>query len=372
MTESVPAMNRLSLLGVLLLGAGALRAAPERMTFVPADNPSIRYFGRWDMTDPLRPRYSWPGVYICAGFRGTRIGVRILDTTDYFNVYVDGTLHGVFHGTGKGAPDYVVADSLDDVPHTFRFSRRNITFEEPYTFCGLLLDAGGEILAPPPSPARKMEFIGDSFVAAESDEATVQTLGWEARFPVTNIDMGFAPRIARHFQAQYVTTCRSGAGMYCDWRGNVNETVPARFDRTLMESSLPKWDFTKWVPEIAVVSLGLNDFSGLKDSTGKVSEIKSGLFRAAYRRFLGTLRTVYPGVRIVAVAAYTPWIRDNVSKIVEEEQASGRHDVFYARFDRFEGGYVGNGHPTVGTHGRMADQLIAQIEALHVFEHNPE
>jgi len=373
MTERVPIMNRLSLFGVfLLLAAGPIHWARGGMTFVPANSPSIRYYGRWDMSDPLRPRYSWPGVYIDAGFRGTRIGVRILDTTDYFNVYIDGNLHGVFHGSGRGAPDYIVADSLTDAPHTFRFSRRNITFEEPYTFCGLLLGEGGEMLEPPPSPPRRMEFIGDSFTAAESDEATVQTLGWEARYPVTNIDMGYCPRIATHFRAQYVTTCRSGAGMYCDWRGDVRETIPARFDRTLMESPLPKWDFTKWVPEVALVALGLNDYSGLKDSAGNVSEIKSGLFRAAYRKFLAGLRALYPGVRIVAVAAYNPWVRDNVSKIVEEEQASGRHDIFYARYDRFEGGYVGNGHPTVETHRRMAEQLVAQIEALHVFDNTTE
>jgi hypothetical protein len=337
------------------------------MTFIPADNASIQYFGRWDMTDPLRPRYSWPGVYICAEFTGPRIGVRLLDTTDYFNVYVDGALHGVFNGKGRGGPDYIVADSLSEGRHSFRFSRRNITFEEPYTFCGLLL-ADGEMILPPPAPmSRKMEFIGDSFTAAESDEATVQALGWEARFPVTNIDAGFAPLIARHFGAQYHMTCRSGAGMYCDWQGNVTQTIPSRFDRTLMESVLPKWDFAKWVPDVVVVCLGLNDYSGLKDSAGNVTEERSGLFRGAYRRFLDTLGSVYPGVRIVAVAASEQWIRDNVKRVVDEEQKEGRGDISYARFDRFAGGYVAYGHPTVETHRRMAEQLISQMDTFHLF-----
>jgi len=337
------------------------------MTFVPADNPSIQYFGRWDMKNPLRPRYSWPGVYICAEFKGTRIGVRLLDTTNYFNVYIDGALHGVFHGSSRTSPDYIVADSLHDGRHSFRFSRRNITFEEPYTFCGLLLGEDGEILPPVAPPSRKIEFIGDSFSAAESDEATVQELGWEARFPVTNIDLGFAPLIAKHFGAQYHMTCRSGSGMYCDWQGNLDLTIPAKFDRTLMESPLPKWDFGKWVPDLVVVSLGLNDYAGLRDGSGNVTGEKSGFFRGAYRAFLSTLRAVYPGVRVVAVAAYSPWTRDNVKKVVDEEQASGDRNIRYAQFDYFDGGYVAYGHPTVQTHRRMAEQLISQMDAFDLF-----
>jgi hypothetical protein len=353
---------------ILLFQTGGYHGMIDAMTFIAADNPSIQYFGRWDMTDPLRPRYSWPGVYICAEFRGTRIGVRLLDTTDYFNVYIDGALHGVFHGSRRTGPDYIVADSLQEGRHSFRFSRRNITFEEPYTFCGLLLGEGGEILPPAAPPLRKMEFIGDSFTAAESDEATVQALDWEARYPVTNIDAGFAPLIAKHFGAQYHTTCRSGSGMYCDWQGNPDLTIPARFDRTLMESVRPKWDFAKWVPDVVVVCLGLNDYSGLKDSAGNVTEKKSALFRGAYRKFLGTLRAVYPGIRIVAVAASEQWIRDNVGKVVDEEREAGDRTISYARFDRFNGGYVAYGHPTVATHRRMADQIISQMEELRLFK----
>ena len=139
-----------------------------------------------------------------------------------------------------------------------------------------------------------------------------------------------------------------------------------------MESVQPKWDFAKWVPDVVVVSLGLNDYSGLKDGAGNVTEEKSALFRSAYRRFLGTLRTVYPGIRIVAVAGSEEWIRENVRKVVDEEQEAGDRTISYARFDRFNGGYVGYGHPTVETHARMAEQLISQMEAFHLFEKEGE
>jgi len=335
---------------------------------IPPNNPNIQYFGRWDMADSLHPRYSWPGIYVCTEFSGTSIGIRLVDGTDYFNVYIDGKLHGVFHGTNPGVTDYILADSLQNRRHTFLLSRRNITFDKPYTFCGFILDNDASLFPPPEKPSRKIEFIGDSFTAAESDEATVQQLEWEARFPVTNIDKGFAPLIAKHFNAQYTTTCRSGAGLYCDWQGNVDETIPKRFDRTLMETSEPKWNFNQWVPAVVVVCLGLNDHSGLKDKDGKISDEKSAAFQKTYHSFLDTVRRVYPKVKIVAVAAFHEWIRTNVKKVVDDEAASGKHDIYYAQFDEFPGGYVAYGHPTVETHRKMADQIINAMESFNLFQ----
>ena len=56
------------LVAVLLFGlTGAARAAK----LIPPNDPNIQYFGRWDMADPLHPRYSWPGVYLVTEFSGT-------------------------------------------------------------------------------------------------------------------------------------------------------------------------------------------------------------------------------------------------------------------------------------------------------------
>jgi lysophospholipase L1-like esterase len=319
------------------------------------------------MSDSLNPRFSWPGVQIAATFTGTSIGVRLADHTNYYNVYIDGIFHNVFHGTLSGDADYVLAKDLPNTRHTLLFSRRNITFDEIYSFSGFILDDGAELLPPPSRPSRKIEFIGDSFTAAESNEATEQELPWEARFPVTNIDKGFAPLIARHFNAEHHTTCRSGSGLYCDWQGNTEKTIPKIFDHTLMDSNEPKWNFAKWIPDVVVVCLGLNDHSGLRDKDGKISEGKSALFRKTYHDFLTTIRSVYPNVRIVAVAAFPEWIQENVRQVVEEEKSAGKRDVWYAHFDEFKGGYVANGHPTVATHQKMAHQIIESIELFNVF-----
>jgi hypothetical protein len=348
----------------LFLGVSTMLFSKQ---FLPANNSFIQYYGRWDMTDSLHPKHSWPGVYLVAEFSGTSIGIRMTDSINYYNVYIDGKFSKVLHGIKSGEADYALADSLANTRHTLLFSKRNIMFDAVFSLSGLLIDEGAELFPPPAKPARKIEFIGDSFTVAESNEATVQELPWEGRFPVTNIDKGFAPVIARHYGAQYQTTCRSGAGMVCDWQGKIDATLPILFNRALMESREPIWDFKQWIPNLAVICLGLNDYSGLKAKDGTVPEAKSAVFRKGYHDFITTLRSVYPHVTILAVAAYPDWIQKNVKQIVDEELQNGKKDIYYTHFDDFPDGKVAYGHPTVESHKKIADQIIKAMDQLKIF-----
>ena len=350
---------------LLLLTGQSNLCSSER--FVPADNPNIQYSGRWDMTSPARPRYSWSGISVTAIFSGTRIGVRLADRDTYYNVYIDGELYNVFHGDSAEEKDYILADSLQAGRHTLRFSKRNSAFDTNYVFAGLLLDEAGELYPPAPKPARRIEFIGDSFTVGEGNEATQLEMPWVETIPVTNLDRAFAPQVAAHFDADYFVTARSGFGMVSEWTGNRDNTLPARFDRALCEVDGPKWDFSQWVPDLVVIFLGLNDHGGLRAEDGSVSDENSAFFRQGYHDFLKQIRAVYPGARILAAAAFVEWIGDNVHEVVADEVAAGNRDIFYTQFDRFEGGYVANGHPSVAAHDKMAAHLIKVIEELNLF-----
>ena len=351
---------------ILSVSAVFILSGPSRAqtVFIPADDCRILYVGRWDWSDPLHPRQSWPGVSIRAEFGGTAIGVRMADADNYYNVIIDGRFHSVFHGDKAGEADYLLAENLTQGRHSLVLSKRNISFGPPPIFSGLLVNESGELFTPAPRPARTIEFIGDSFTAAEGNEATAASMPWEEKKPVTNIDRGFAKLVASYLSAEAHTTCRSGIGMVCDWRGDREIAMPKFFGRALMESAGPAWDFSKWTCGLAVVCLGLNDHSGLRSPDGTVSEENSALFRRTYHGFLETLRSVYPGVRILAVAAHPDWIRRNVRQVVDEERAAGRIDVFYGQFDDFPSGTVADGHPNVEWHARIADQIIAAVETI--------
>ena len=191
--------------GIFMMATSTLNST----VFVPANHRFIQYDGRWDFTDSLHPRHSWPGAAVSVDFIGTSIGVRLSDSINYYNVYIDDTLVTVFHGSRSGETDYLLEQNLSGTRHRLRFSKRNIVFDAVFSFSGFLLDDGADLLPQPDPSPRRIEFIGDSFTAAESNEATVQQLAWEDRFPVTNIDRGFAALIARHFKADYHTTSSS-------------------------------------------------------------------------------------------------------------------------------------------------------------------
>ncbi|MFH0989527.1 MAG: GDSL-type esterase/lipase family protein [bacterium] len=347
-----------------LLGSATM---PSPLKFIPANHPFIQYSGRWDVSDTLHRKHSWPGAYLRASFSGTSIGIRMKDNLNYYNVYIDGTLYKIFRGTSPDEAEYTLAEGLDSSAHALLLSKRNFMFDAVFSVSGLLIEEGASLLPPPPRPERRIEFVGDSFTAAEGNEATMQDVAWEDRFPLTNIDRGFAPIVARHFDAEYHTTCRSGSGMVCNWEGNPEITIPKIFNRTLMEAPEPKWDFRQWKPDLIVICLGLNDHSGLRDSNGNISEEKSSFFRRGYTEFISRLRTLYPGVRLLAVAAHPEWVRTNVHQVVQEELLHGMKDVAYTTFDEVPGGYVANNHPTVATHEKIAEQIIAAIEREKIF-----
>lgn len=332
--------------------------------FIPANHPHIRYLGRWNRADSSQAQHSWPGVSIYAEFSGRSIGARVADGGNYYNVYIDGKFHRIFHGDQSGEKDYILAASLQNGPHTLLLTKRNCAQNQIFFFAGFWLDDGAKLLPPAPrGERRKIEFIGDSFTVAEGNEATVPQMPWEDTFPVTNLDRGFATIVARHFNADYHITARSGIGMVTDWSGDHTLNLPDRFDRALMDAPAPQWNFQQWVPQLVVICLGLNDYSGLKDKAGNVSAENSALYRQRYHDFLTTVRRVYPGVKILAVAAHVEWIRENVRQIVHDESASGKQDIYYAQFDYFAGGYVANGHPSAATHEKIAAVLIAAIAA---------
>lgn len=339
----------------------------KSFVFIPANNPNIQYQGRWDFRDSLNPAYSWPGVAIKVDFNGSSIGVRMNDNNGYYNVTIDGKFYDVFRGDKAGTADYILADSLPKKHHSLRLSMRNFSFDTVYTFSGILIDDGARLFPPHIRQQKKIEFIGDSFTAAAGNEAKELTMAWPATFPVTNIDQGYAAMIARHYNADYHTICRSGIGMVCDWSGKMEISMPKFYDRTLMESSEPKWNFSSWQPDLVVLALGGNDFWGLSDRDSIISQKNSELFQKTYHSFLATLRRVYPGTKILAVAVYPDWVYKTIRQIVDDENSSGNNDVAYSQFDYFPDGYVCNGHPTITTHRKMANQIITAIDKLKIF-----
>ena len=133
-----------------------------------------------------------------------------------------------------------------------------------------------------------------------------------------------------------------------------------------MES--PQWDFEQWIPNLVVIGLGLNDYSGFGGWSGGITEEETNLYKTRYHEFISTIRDVYPGVKILAVAAHLTWMQETIAQVVEEENANGHEEVFYAFYPYYNGGYVNEGHPNVETHYKIATELMEAIDTINAWE----
>jgi hypothetical protein len=328
---------------------------------IPADDPNILYTGRWDFSDPKAPSHSWPGVSVTARFEGTSVGVKLTDNFTYFNVFIDGAPMGVFKGTSAQTASYTLAEGLTDGPHTLTLFKRNETTWTRFAFNGLILDDGKTLLSPPERPARRIEFIGDSFTSAEWNELTGAP---DSDAPVTNVYEGFGPIVGRHYGAEVHMTSISGWGLVVEWQGDYTKNLPDQFGQAHAFGRNQAWDFEQWIPNLVVIGLGLNDYNAFGGYSGTIAEENRNLYISRYHEFIATIRDVYPGVRMLAVAANgLEWLKAAIGQVVDEENAEGYGDVFYADYPYYNGGYA-NYHPTVATHVLIADRLIAAIEGL--------
>lgn len=333
---------------------------------IPAYNQNIQYFGRWSFADSTAPAHTWPGVFIVARFEGTSIGMKMKDNDNYYNIFIDGKLQQIFHGTGSAVTSYPLVSGLKDTVHTIMIVNRSESYASGLTFNGFILDDGKNLLPPPARPEKKIEFIGDSFTSASGNEWTGQDTPTNINL-YTNIYEGFGPITARHYNAQYQTNSRSGFGLVMDYQGGTANNIPDYYDRSVFNSSTPKWDFSSWKPNVVVIGLGLNDYSGFGGYSSGLTQDETDLYKTRYHNFITRIRNTYSGVKILAVAAHVEWMQTTISQIVKEENQQGHGDVFYQFYPYFTNGYVNNGHPNVESHYKIADRLIAAIDSMNAW-----
>jgi hypothetical protein len=360
-------MNKIyKLFYILILQILILNGFTFSQTIIPATDPNIQYYGRWDFSNPSAPEHSWPGVYIIAYFEGTSISVRLNDNTDYFNVFIDDTIHTILHTTYNGLSTYSLAKNLPDGNHKLLFTLRNETNWIKFPFNGFVLDSGKTLLSPPVTlqPSKRIEFIGDSYTCAAGNLWTQTSAAPDGNLYTDEFE-GFAPITANYFNADYHITGRSGYGLVQDYLGNASGNLPDNFNRTLVYTASPIWDFSKWIPNVVVICLGLNDYSGWNGYNSPVPLGYANLYKSRYHDFISTINDVYPGVKILTVAPNNmDWLKTQISQVAKDENALEHKNVYYTYFPYYTDGYVNGGHPNVASHQKIAQVLISAIDSM--------
>lgn len=176
---------------------------------------------------------------------------------------------------------------------------------------------GGDFL-PPPDPACRLEFVGDSLTSGEGVVGVKSETDW---VPVLfSASRSWAKLAADLLNADFRLISQSGWGVRSSWDNDPSHTLPGIYDRVCgpalghnngaMGAQEPH-DFGSWQPDAVVVNLGTNDagamgnppWHGLDGQTFRQAGDEAGLalFEDAVVSFLHNLRCHNPAAKLVWV-----------------------------------------------------------------------
>ncbi len=348
-------MKKLSCLIFFLFIIASMTQAQNNT--ISAANPMIQYSGRIDFSNPEAPHFDWSGISITAAFHGTSIGFLLDDAGNNYNVIVDGNSNTVW-AASAGQPLYTV-DNLPSSDHVVKIVKRTESLFGPAAFKGLVLSPGGTLSNPPALPGRKIELIGDSYLCGYGVEAA--SIKCDNLRPYENAEKAFGILVAKDLNAEYHLESFSGKGIVRNWGDPKTKSVdpfPALYDRVVCREPKTLWDFTKWIPNIVIIHLGLNDFSSPPEADRKE-------FGQGYVAFLKHVREKYPQVFIFCVAP-NGWpvpLSTTLDEIVEKRHSAGDNNIQLVTYTPVAPDEMGcDSHPNAVAQRKIADVVTAAIK----------
>ncbi len=320
----------------------------------------VRWVGRVDLADAQHPRFSWSGTGFVARFSGIGLSIQINNSgsTMLFKPVVDGA-PGAVKSIGTGQQTASIASGLGAGMHTVELYRQTEGSQGDSQLMGITI-AGGALVAPPPAPARLIEVVGDSITCGYG---TLGTLADSNCLPTESHWDAYEAVAARALGADVSTIAISGQGAYRNYGGDMNNTLPMVYARTLTNDAAPLWDF-RTQPQAVIVNLGTNDISNAKGDPGAP-------FETAYTGLLANIRSKNPGALIVCIigpllsGADLATTQGHIRNSVNARVAAGDHKVEI--FDQITAQTADKAacqyHPNPAENQIMANQIVAELRA---------
>lgn len=253
--------------------------------------------------------------------------------------------------------DYDIASFSDGQVHKIRIVKITEALFSTAKFQGFHIEQG-KLLPLPSTPdiRKKVEFIGDSITCGYG------VLGApESEFDIAEEDgeLSYACLVAKELNLNARYTSASGFGVYCEYTGDVNNTLPRIYPYiNRFEDDEVLYDFQDFTPDLVVVNLGTNDSRYLGD------EAFQKKFITCYIDFLKFIRSQYPACKILCVLGTLcedcfQYIQKACDIITEE----GYEDIYTLELPYHnvaEDGQASN-HPSLVTHQKDAKRIIAKI-----------
>jgi hypothetical protein len=330
--------------------------------FIAFNDSNVSYEGRILYNNDAAI-LSWPGSTVSLQFEGTTISaiMQDMDTANYYNVILDGKPIAKIHTTME-KKTYILASGLSAGRHCMQLFKRTEWDKGKTLFYGFELSENANVLAPATPKKRKIEFFGNSITCGYAVEDSIND-SWFGCFE--NNYLSYAAITARHYDAQYHCTSKSGIGIIISWFPLLMREM---YDRTDATDSLSKWDFTKFTPDIVVVNLLQNDswlvnmpnHEQFKYQFGKKAP-EINYIIISYKNFIASLRNKYPKAFIIcalgsmdATREGSPWPDYIKHALVQLNDAR-----IITHFFPYKNT---GGHPRVSEQQIMAKSLIECID----------
>ncbi len=330
---------------------------------IRANDPHIRYMGRIALTDSAA-ELSWSASSVKINFYGSSVTATLKDerADNNYNVIVDGKVMKVVH-PAAAKTNYTLISGLTPGKHTLELFKRTEWAMGKTWFYGFGLSKGERILPPPATQKRKIEFFGNSIPCGYADEDTTGKDRGTSQYE--NGYVSYAAITARHFNAEFHNTSKSGIGITVSWFPLIMPEMYNRLDATDPNS---KWDFSKYRPDVVVINLFQNDSWIVNMPNNEQFKARFGtappapvFIIDAYRNFVKTIRATYPKAQIMCILGSmdatkpgSPW-----PGYIDAAVASLHDKRIYTHFIPYKNT---NGHPSVKEQQAMADDLTGFIE----------
>lgn len=338
---------------------GTPNQTPE-LQFFKASDPAIRYVGRIDFSNPDKPRFWNPGVYLYLNFKGNSCKVIVEDQMNY------GVMHNYLEIIIDGQPRRIrlnqLTDTIEVVAGLSGDTHHLVICKDTESNIGYITIAGilsQQLLPQPRSKGAKklIECFGDSITCGASSDLSGIPCGggrWEDQH---NCYMSYGPRLARLLDADWIITAVSGIGLMhscCD----LKTTLPEVYDKlALSQDSIP-WDFNSYQPDLATICLGQND--GIQDLDS---------FCAHYVNFVSKLRQLYPSTTLLLLTSpmadpqLNGWLQKALVQVENQLKQNGLSNIYHYFFKaRYDKGC--DSHPTTAEHQQIAAELLPYIEKI--------
>lgn len=310
--------------------------------------------GRFDESDPARPKASWSGTTMRTRVAGSSLSVRLGGAENVrFTIEIDGEAKGLLQTTG-GDASYEVAKGLAPGEHDVALVRRNEGYFGSVAFLGFEPGDGASLVDTPWPWAHRIELVGDSLTAGYGIEGASAdchfSAGTESFYGTYGAVAGRAVNAAVHAIAF------SGKGVFQNYGGDKTELMPELWRRTLTNVDKADWDFARFVPDAVVVNLGTNDFS---------APLAEADFEGAYAKLLGDVRAAHAGALIVCVT-WAHWGATKEAWVTKAMAATGDARLRHLRFAIDPADGLGcDGHTNLVTNAKLgallADTLRSEL-----------